>query len=121
MRKTSLLLIYLYFLICPLEYIFNKFFVSSVKYVAILIAAMVFMYFICNHFQKIHIGKVQISIILWIALETASILWTIPFTHTNSRVVTYIMIALLVLMLSIFPFNSNELTSIIRMYTLVLI
>lgn len=118
MRKTSLLLIYLYFLICPLEYIFNKLFVSSVKYIAILIAAMVFMYFVCNHSQRIHIGKVQICIILWAALETTSILWTSFYTNTNSRVVTYLMIAMLVLMLSIFPFDSNELTNVIRAYAI---
>lgn len=118
MRKISLYLIYLYFLICPLEFIFNAFFGSSVKYIAIVTAGMVAMFFIGNYNQKIRFGAVQACLILWAVMQAASILWTIPYTNTEERLTTYLMMAVLVVMLSVFPFDTKEFKTALWAYTL---
>lgn len=118
MRKLSLLLIYLYFMICPIEFIFNAFFGSSVKYIAIATAGMVAMFFIGNHTQKVRIGSVQVCLILWGLMQATSILWTIYYTNTTERLMTYLMMDVLVIMLSVFPFDTKEFKMALWSYTL---
>lgn len=118
MRKISLYLIYMYFLICPLEFVFNAFLGSSVKYIAIVTAGMVAMFFIGNYNQKVRIGAVQICLILWAIMQATSILWTIYYTNTTTRLTTYLMMDVLVIMLSIFPFDTKEFKTVLWSYAL---
>lgn len=118
MRKIALWMTYLYFFICPLEFILNRWFGSSVKYVALVAAAFILMFFIGTPKQHIKIGSMQICIILWAVFEAASFLWTIQSSRTLDILVTYLMMAVLVFALSIFPFEEKELDGIFVAYTL---
>ena len=96
MRRIALWMTYLYFFICPLEFILNNFFGSSVKYVALGVTAFMLMYFIGTPKQNIKFGSFQVCILLWATFEAASYLWTME-TGSTSRVLTaYILMAVLV-------------------------
>ncbi len=118
MRKVALWTTYLYFFICPLEFIFNRYFGSSVKYVALVAAAFILMFFIGTPKQKIKISSFQICIILWAMFEAASFLWTIQTARTLDILVTYLMMAVLVFAISIFPFTEKEFESILTFYAI---
>lgn len=118
MRRTALLMTYLYFLICPIEFVLNKYYGSSVKYIALLAIGSIILYFILDNSQKIKIGKIQICLIIWSAMQIASVLWTAYYEYTYMRLFSYILMAVLVIMLSVFPFKPNELENAIRAYTI---
>ena len=118
MRKVALWTTYLYFFICPLEFIFNRFFGSSVKYVALVAAAFILMFFIGTPKQKIKISSFQICIILWAMFEAASFLWTTQTDRTLDILITYLMMAVLVFAISIFPFTEKEFEGILTFYTI---
>ncbi len=118
MRKTALFMSYLYFFICPLEFILNRYFGSSVKYIALVAAAFILMYFIGTRSQKMKIGAIQISIVLWAVFEAASLLWTLKTDNTVNMLITYLMMAVLVFAMSIFPYEQKEYQNILLSYTL---
>ena len=118
MRKIALWLTYLYFLLCPLEFVLNRLFGSSVKYIALAATVFILMFFIGNRRQTIHIGTPQVCLIAWSVLQAASLLWTIRIDNTVTRLNTYLLMAVLVLALSVFPFEEKELTAIFRAYAL---
>ena len=118
MRKTALWMTYLYFFICPLEFIFNVWFGSSVKYIGLIAAAFILMFFIGSRKTPMRIGLIQICIILWAVFEATSYLWTIPSTHGLDRLLTYIMMAVFVFAVSLFPFEKKELEGVLLSCTL---
>lgn len=109
---------YLYFLICPLEFILNQYFGSSVKYVAIVAAAFMLMFFIGSKRTPMRFGSIQICIGVWAILEASSYLWTIHSKNTLSMLVTYMMMAVLVFAVSLFPFEKKHLEGCFIFYTL---
>ena len=118
MKKTALWMTYLYFFICPLEFIFNQYFGSSVKYIAIVAAAFILMYFIGTPKQPMKIGSMQICVVGWAVLEAASFAWTIQTSLTLSILISYIMMAILVFAISIFPFTQEEFEGTLASYTI---
>ncbi|MEE1280331.1 MAG: O-antigen ligase family protein [Oscillospiraceae bacterium] len=118
MRKTALWMTYLYFFICPLEFIFNRWFGSSVKYIALVAAAFILMFFIVSPKQPMKFGAIQICLGAWALFEAASYLWTIHSRHTLSMLITYLMMAVLVIAISLFPFEKKELEGVLLSYTL---
>lgn len=109
MKKVALYTIYLYFLICPIEFTLNRYFGSSVKYIAIVAAAFMLMFFIGSRRVPMRFGSIQICIGAWALLEASSYLWTIHSGYTLNMLITYIMMAVLVFAVSIFPFEKKEL------------
>lgn len=118
MRKAALWMTYLYFFICPLEFIFNRWFGSSVKYIALVAALFIIMFFIITPKQTMKFGPIQICIGGWALFEAASYLWTIHSKNTLSMLITYLMMAVLVVALSVFPFEKKELEGTLIAYTL---
>lgn len=118
MKKIALWMTYLYFFICPLEFIFNRYFGSSVKYIAIVAAACMLMFFIGNRQQTMRFGAIQVCIVAWAVLEAASFLWTIRVGLTLSILTTYIMMAILVFAISLFPFDKKEFEGVLLSYML---
>ncbi len=118
MRKTALWMTYLYFFICPLEFIFNRWFGSSVKYIALVAAVLIIMFFIVTPKQTMKFGTIQICIGAWALFEATSYLWTFQRDRTLSMLITYLMMAVLVIALSLFPFEKKELENVLFSYTL---
>lgn len=118
MKKAALYMTYLYFLICPLEFIFNRYFGSSVKYIAIVAAAFMLMFFIGSRKVPMRFGSIQICVGAWAIFEAASYLWTIHSKNTLSMLITYMMMAILVFAVSLFPFDTKNLEACLTAYTL---
>lgn len=118
MKKATVFLSCLYFFSCPLEFVLNRLFGSSVKYIGLAVAASVLLFFLLNRQKTIHIGRLQICLLVFAALQAASLLWTNYNSYTLPRLTGYLEMALLVLLLSIFPFERKDLTALVRAYTL---
>ncbi len=116
MRKLALASIYLYFFACPLEFVFNTFIGSSVKYVALFSVACLMLFYVSDRRVKIKIGIVQYTLLGWVLLETASILWTQQSSITIDRIETYILTVAYVILVSLFPFNKKELELVAFFY-----
>lgn len=83
----------------------NKFFGSSVKYIALVALFAVALYLLGSRYQHMKIGKIQIIIIGWAFLEAVSFLWTYDSGYIQARLITYMTMALLTLVCSVFPID----------------
>lgn len=118
MRKIALWITYLYMLCCPLEFMLNSLYGSSVKFIALAAVAAMAVYFIIDHKAVIKIGISQVCIIGWAVLETVSVLWTDVSAVTYTKLMAYLLMAAFVILLSIFPFEEKELDNLIMFYSL---
>ena len=118
MRKLALASIYLYFFVCPLEFVFNTLMGSSVKYIALFSVLCIGLYYVADRKVKLKIGIVQYALLAWVLLEAASLLWTSRSSVTFDRVETYLLMTAYVLLISVFPFEEKELKTVAFIYAL---
>ncbi len=118
MRKLALASICLYFFVCPLEFVFNVMFGSSVKFVALFSVAAIILYYISDRKVRLKVGIIQYALLAWMILEAASLLWTTKATITMDRLETYMLMSSYVLLVSVFPFERKELEAIALVYAI---
>lgn len=118
MRKLALASICLYFFVCPLEFVFNVMFGSSVKFVALFSVAAIILYYISDRKVRLKVGVVQYALLAWMILEAASFLWTTKASITMDRLETYMLMSSYVLLVSVFPFEKKELETIAFIYAI---
>ena len=95
----------------------NKYFGSSVKYVALVAIFAVVVYLLGSRHQHMKIGKIQILIIGWAFLEAISFLWTIDSGYIQARLITYMTMALLTLVCSVFPIDRKTFEGAVFFYS----
>jgi len=117
-RKLALASIYLYFFVCPLEFVFNALIGSSAKYIAAFSVACVALYYVADRKVKFKIGIIQYALLGWVLLEAASFLWTPPSSMLTDRIETYSLSAAYVLLVSVFPFEEKELKTVVLFYAI---
>lgn len=118
MRKLALASIYLYFFACPLEFVFNTLIGSSVKYIALVSAICMGLYYVADKKVKLKIGIVQYALLGWALIEAASLLWTTQSSVTIDRLETYLLMSAYVLFVSLFPFDEKELKAVAFFYAM---
>ncbi len=118
MKKFALLVVYVYAFCCPIEFILNVWFGSSVKLIAAAAVMITAFYFIVEQKITIKFTAFQFCLLGWAALETASVLWIEVTSTTYSTLLSYIMMTAFVVLLSLFPFNKKEADMLIMFYSL---
>lgn len=118
MKKFALLITYIYAFCCPLEFILNVFFGSSVKFIAAATVIVIVFYFLIEQKHTIKFTSFQFCLLGWIGLEVLSILWTNVTIITYERTFSYLMMTVFVILLSFFPFDKKELDLLIKFYSL---
>lgn len=118
MKKFALLITYIYAFCCPLEFILNVFFGSSVKLIAAAAVVVTAFYFLIDQKHTIKFTAFQFCLLGWAGLEALSILWTNPTSATHETLISYLMMTAFVILLSFFPFDKKEADLLIKFYSL---
>jgi len=118
MKKFALLITYIYVFCCPLEFVLNRYFGSSVKLIAAAAVIVTAFYFLIEQKITIKFTAFQFCLLGWAGLEALSILWTDVTRQTHSMLLSYIMMAAFIILLSFFPFDKKESDRLIMFYSL---
>lgn len=118
MKKFALLIVYVYAFCCPIEFVLNVWFGSSVKLIAAAAVMITAFYFIVEQKIVIKFTAFQLCLIGWAGLEALSVLWTNVTSGTYSTLLSYLMMTAFVVLLSLFPFNTKEAEWLIAFYSL---
>lgn len=118
MKKFALFITYVYAFCCPLEFILNVWFGSSVKYIAAAAVVVMAFYFIIEQNLKLRFTAFQFCLLGWAVFEAVSVLWTGITYKTYPTLLSYLMMAAFVLLLSFFPFDKKEAEWLIMFYSL---
>ena len=118
MKKFALLITYIYAFCCPLEFILNVFFGSSVKFIAAAAVIVTAFYFLIEQKHIIKFTAFQFCLLGWAGLEALSVLWTKLTGASHETLLSYLMMTAFVILLSFFPFNKKEADMLIKFYSL---